>query len=153
MGRPKKVIPPITITSCVQCGKELTPEAIIDTTRKESICSECLHKIYDDCFNYYKKKNDNNPKKAAIKKVCMIMDWYFDDSLFDSVSKKQTGIISAYIKGLERKNLLDKDYDDSVVDSVINSIRIDIEPKVNISCIYSEKIIEKARIAITNRTI
>lgn len=153
MGRPKKVIPPVTITSCIHCGKEINPETIINVARKESVCPECLYKIYDGCLSYYKKKNYNNPKKAAIKKVCMMLDWYYDEFLFNAVAKKQSGIIQAYIKMLDGKKLLDKSYDDSVVDSVINSIRIDIEPKVNISCIHSDKIVEKTRIAITNRTI
>ena len=75
------------------------------------ICNECIEKMHED---YLKMFNGDN--RAAMKRLCMKMDLYWSDDIYDTV-EKTTGSrskVRAYIAKTNLYKYIDKNYDDTI---------------------------------------
>ena len=76
------------------------------------ICNECIDRMYD---NYLKTLGDS---KSAMRRMCMKLDLYWNESLFNTV-EKMAGIKSHIRNYIARTNMvayMDKDYDTTIAE-------------------------------------
>lgn len=51
-------------------------------------CKQCIEKFYQYHFNKYTNEGCTSPERKAIKRVCMILDIYYVEKVFNSAMKK-----------------------------------------------------------------
>ena len=80
---------------CFYCGKEY-----VDTNYYKSnsefyknigkipYCKQCIERFYQYHFEKYTNEGCLLPEKKAIKRMCMVFDIYYKDSIYESVMKK-----------------------------------------------------------------
>lgn len=114
-----------TMTCCI-CGEEKDEKRFYTTMSgfykhygRIPMCTECV----DDMFMMYRERYDKegytNPDKKAVKRICMALDVYYKDSLFESALKSwnkrpDMSMMIHYMKnGRLGTNRL-KSYDDTI---------------------------------------
>ena len=78
------------------------------------MCSNCV----DDLYQYYKEKLGDD--RAALKRICMKLDLYWSDSIYDMV-ERTAGVTSRVRNYIGKTNLaryIDKGYDDTVEEEI-----------------------------------
>lgn len=112
-GRPPKV----RETTCTRCGKVYPSKAkhfnrsrsplFFYNDRYFPICRNCIIDMYEG----YIKELGN--ERDAIRRICMKLDIYWNDTLYNSVdnSKSSTPKIMTYIKNSNLNHYKDKNYD------------------------------------------
>ena len=87
-------------------------------------CSECVDEMYDE---YRKKLGDD---RRAMKRMCMKMDLYWSDSIFDMV-ERTAGVnsrIRSYIGKTNIIRYIDKTYDDTLQEEEKKGAAVSLAP-------------------------
>lgn len=150
MGRPKKVVSPndsiIQTTSsqtpktlyCSCCGKEFDLDVLnfykTKITAYKGIgyypfCKTCLDKIYQGYYKQYTIEGNLNPDRKAIERICMMLNIYYSDEVFDGAVKNQekgfsngaTNLISLYIKQVNMHQYCKKNYDTTIKEKMLSA--------------------------------
>lgn len=115
-GKPPKY----SIGACTRCGKEHNNRhqyfyksqspLFYNNDRYLPICKDCMIEIYD---NYKKILGDD---KEAMRRLCMKLDIYWNESIYNSMQKSPTATnnISVYIRTTNLKSYKGKTYDDTL---------------------------------------
>lgn len=97
---------------------------------KIPICKNCIEKLYQHYLELYTSNQYKEPEKKAVIRLCMALDIYYSDNIFDSALKKtetkNTSLIAAYFtiaalsQNRNKKNydttlFLENDIEDSIV--------------------------------------
>lgn len=77
-------------------------------TGRLPICNMCLNDLYEIFLDRYKKP------EAVIKRMCMMFDLYYDESLIDSSVKAKSKPIAEYIRKLNMIQYKNKSFDTSL---------------------------------------
>ena len=82
-------------------------------------CGECLDKFYQNYLKKYETLGYQNPERKAIERICMTLDIYYSDKIFDSaikVSKTRTEatLIALYLKQVKLYQYRNKNYDTTI---------------------------------------
>lgn len=83
-------------------------------------CKECIDKFYQKFLKKYKAVFEQvEPERKAIERVCMVLDVYYSDSIFDAAEKESkdnldTPLIWLYMKHASLIQYYKKSYDDTI---------------------------------------
>lgn len=139
--------------TCFNCGKEYvetnyykSSSIFFNGIGKIPYCKQCIEKLYQIYYEKYTNEGSLTPEKSAVRRVCMALDIYYNDSIFDSStmnSKKRNINISAmaaYMKTIQLHQYKGKTFDNTIseeekeefVANVINNTSYDIDVDENI---------------------
>lgn len=117
-----------TTLHCLHCNDVYDSNEFYDSDSEwhESICKipyciKCLDNFYQDYFKKYKELEYPNPDRKAIERICMTLDIYYSDKIFDSAikdSKVRTDatLIALYLKQVKLYQYRKKNYDTTIHD-------------------------------------
>lgn len=81
--------------TCLYCEKEYADKNFYKSnsnfyskTGKIPYCKQCIENFYQSYFEKYTNEGCLSPEKKAIKRLCMIFDIYYNDSVCDSSMNK-----------------------------------------------------------------
>lgn len=137
MGRPKKEI--IPTKRCLHCGMELTDKHFNKLNTNSNIyagnnnyipiCKDCVKILYEQFKIQYAnqfsvlgmKPDEKEAQKLAIRRLCMALDIYYSDRLFEAALKQierfpTIDMITAYMKVANLKQNKRKTYDDTILE-------------------------------------
>lgn len=145
MGRPRKdskpaktARPTSEVTGTIKCHRckkicfehELykTPSVFFPVGRIP-YCKDCIEEFYNHFYKQYESEGSAYPEKKAIRRLCMALDMYYDDDLYEravkNTSKLNISVISSYMKLSGLKQNQAKSYDTTIFkensDGVIES--------------------------------
>lgn len=100
------------------------------------ICKDCASELYKQYFEMVKEESDssgivlgeNQAKKAAIERMCMLFDIYFSSGMFGAAMKcyekhlddgKKTDLWKSYLKIINLKQNQGKSYDDTIIERTV----------------------------------
>lgn len=127
LNKKESIIAPDTL-HCMCCNNELSAKEFYDSdskfhrsTGKIPYCKDCLDDFYNDYFKQYTTLGYANPDRKAIERICMLLDLYYSDKIFDSALSKlndNTGatIVSMYFKGVKLYQYRKKNYDTTIIE-------------------------------------
>ena len=113
---------------CLCCGKEFSSNEIYDSDSefhssigKIPYCKECIDNFYQHYLKKYEMLEYPNPERKAIERICMALDIYYKDKIFDSAvkdSKTRTNatLIALYLKQVKLYQYRNKNYDTTIND-------------------------------------
>lgn len=125
-GRPKTK-KTVTMT-CFRCGETKDEKKFYTTTseffknnKRLPICNECMDDMYMEYYDKYSKEGYVNPDKKAVERVCMTLDVYFKDTLFESareswVKNPEMSMMLYYMRLTRLGTNRTKTYDDTMLD-------------------------------------
>lgn len=115
-----------TTLHCLRCNEVYDSSEFYDSDSilYESIgkipyCKECLDKFYQDYLKKYTTLEYQNPERKAIERICMFLDIYYKDDIYDAaVSKKEadTTLIASYFRQIKLYQYRKKNYDTTIHD-------------------------------------
>lgn len=93
--------------ACLYCGNEYIDTSYYNSnskfysnTGKIPYCKQCIERFYQYYFDKYTNEGCLTPEKKAIKRLCMVLDVYFREDVFNSSMKKvNDGIMSMSLIG------------------------------------------------------
>ena len=95
--------------TCICCGKSYDSDKyyVSDSPQfkaygKIPYCKECIDKLYQGYLDEYKSLGYTNPEKRATQRVCMALDLYYGDDMYD--------IAMADMKKRSEKSKTDKEF-------------------------------------------
>ena len=96
-SKPLKKIESITSPeklNCLHCNKELNGNTFYESgseiykaVGKVPYCRTCLEELYKSYLKKYKSLDYLAPEKMAIERICMIVDIYYSDKVFENALK------------------------------------------------------------------
>lgn len=108
---------------CVCCGKEFKLKDFYNSNSnlhaasgKIPWCRDCIDKIYYDYCEKYKTNGYAEPEKKAIERMCMFLDIYFCNKVYDAAVKQiedgavASSLISSYIRIAKLSQYRSKNY-------------------------------------------
>lgn len=106
---------------CVRCGtmygkrKGYFPVSYGSTYKGTGylhMCKECI----EDLFSTYLAQCKDN--KLAVRQVCRKLDIYWNESIFETVEKRNTtrSLMSGYLQKVTNNNAIGKSYDDTLLE-------------------------------------
>ena len=136
MGRPRKKTTEekpyeaksIETLKCLHCGRVLGIKEFYESTSvfykdygKLPYCKECIEEFYYKFLDEYKKVNYLNPERKAVERVCMSLDFYYSDKIFDNAikeysDKRETSIMVFYCKHVKLNQYRNKNYDTTILE-------------------------------------
>lgn len=113
--------------TCFYCGKEYVESNyyksfgnFFDNIGKIPYCKQCIEKLYQYYFDKYTNEGYLNPEERAVKRVCMAMDIYYLDKVFNSAMNKvkETNIspMGQYMRIIQLSQYQDKSYDNTILE-------------------------------------
>lgn len=111
---------------CLKCGEKIdvknlygTQSTFYETYLKIPYCKDCLDDLYQEYYEKYKKEGYTNPERKSVERVCMAIDLYYRDSLFESAMKSwektpETSVMIYYIRNTRLRSNINKTYDDTL---------------------------------------
>lgn len=147
-GRPRKdanaqTIPVATL-ACPICKKILSENEFYNSRSlffdgKITYCKSCVDILYKKYVKKYKDDGHDFPEKDAIRRICMALDIYYSEGIFNTAvknteSKPNMSLISSYFKIVQLVQYSRKTYDDTIAEEgtiVIESA--EAENPINIS--------------------
>ena len=113
--------------TCFYCGKEYVESnyyksfgKFFDNIGKIPYCKQCIEKLYQYYFDKYTNEGYLNPEERAVKRVCMAMDIYYLDKVFNSAMNKvkETNIspMGQYMRIIQLSQYQDKSYDNTILE-------------------------------------
>lgn len=114
---------------CCRCGERKdikkfygTASKFYTTYLRIPICSDCIDDMYMEYCDEYKGMGYANPEKKAVERVCMAMDVYYKDSLFESAKKSwekkpDVSIMIYYMRNSRLSSMRLKTYDQTLKES------------------------------------
>ena len=84
-------------------------------------CRKCLDEFYQNYLNKYISLKYTNPERKAIERICMILDIYYSDKIFDSAVKvsetrREATLLALYLKQSRLYQYRKKNYDTTIND-------------------------------------
>ena len=170
MGRPKKVIPPESVSKitsskspetlrCFCCGKDLEISNFYKTRLSTyqgmgvfPLCKTCLDSIYQEYFNEYTVDGVLRPDRKAVERICMMLNIYYSDEVFDGAIQKKgfandnTAVIALYIKQVNMNQFFRKNYDTTIKEKLLaaDSLAKDsIEKSIAVVCTLDDISVQK----------
>ena len=116
------------ILHCLRCNGEFDSNEFYDSDSEiyESIgkipyCRECLDKFYQHYLKNYETLGYKNSERKAIERICMTLDIYYSDKIFDSAVKlsevrTEATIFALYLKQAKLYQYRKKNYDTTIND-------------------------------------
>ena len=113
---------------CLRCNEVYDSSEFYDSDSElhESIgkipyCRECLDKLYQYYLKKYETLEYGNPDRKAVERICMALDIYYSDKIFDaaikeSKTKTDTTFIALYFKHAKLYQYRNKNYDSTIHD-------------------------------------
>ena len=108
---------------CVCCGKEFKLKDFYNSNSnlhaasgKIPWCRDCIDNIYYDYCEKYKTNGYAEPEKKAIERMCMFLDIYFCNKVYDAAVKQiedgavTSSLISSYIRIAKLSQYRSKNY-------------------------------------------
>lgn len=138
----KEAITSLTTLQCMCCGKEQSSDIFYDsdsefhaTIGKMPYCRECLNEFYQNYLEKYKALKYSNPERKAIERICMALDIYYSDKIFDSAvkvseTKREATLFALYLKQVKLYQYRKKNYDTTINDRFIEMKNEDISISV-----------------------
>jgi len=126
--RSEKALVTKDVVCCVHCGKALTTKDFTSSSSKLfkakgklPYCKKCIEKLYNDFCKQYEKLESVNPKRMAVEHMCMLLDVYFTEVVFDlaieDASYSANGsVIASYLKRTAINPYMEKRYDDTIME-------------------------------------
>lgn len=139
-----------TTLHCLRCNGEFDSNEFYDSDSEiyESIgkipyCRECLDKFYQHYLKNYETLKYEFPERKAIERICMTLDIYYSDNIFDSAVKlsevrTEATIFALYLKQAKLYQYRKKNYD-----TTINDKYKAMKDKVSVMPINEEQIAER----------
>jgi hypothetical protein len=113
---------------CAHCNELRSAKDFYDSdsefykaTGKIPYCKSCIDEFYHNFLNEYKKQKYSNPERKAIERVCMALDFYYSDKIFDSamkesLDKRDTTLMVLYCKNVKLYQYRKKNYDTTILE-------------------------------------
>ena len=113
---------------CMCCNNELNIKEFYNSDSefhrsvgKIPYCKECIEKFYFDYLKKYKAMGYANPEKKSIERICMLLDVYYSDKIFDSAYNQLDGnanatLIQLYMKHVKLYQYRTKNYDTTITE-------------------------------------
>lgn len=130
-SRKQKPITKATAATCLRCGERIDVKNLYSsispfytTYMKIPFCKDCIDDMYQVYYNKYNGDGYTNPERKAIERLCMIMDVYYNDDIFDKAYKAwdkapDTPLIFQYIKITRLIAYQKKTYDDTLKEKFV----------------------------------
>ena len=111
---------------CLCCNKEYENKDFYGSDSefygaivKIPYCKRCLDNLYQYYLRKCKKIGYPNPERRAVERICMALDVYYSDKIFDSAVKESESwpdatFISLYFKIVKLYQYRKKDYDSTI---------------------------------------
>lgn len=111
---------------CLKCNGEFDSKEFYDSDSElhESIgkipyCRACLDKFYQDYLKKYEDLKYLNYERKAVERICMVLDIYYSDKIFDSAvnlseKKRDATLFSLYLKQAKLYQYRNKNYDTTI---------------------------------------
>lgn len=134
------------ILHCLCCDREFDSKEFYssDSDLHKSIgkipyCRECLDEFYQNYLSEYTRLDYHNPDRKAIERLCMALDIYYSDKIFDSAVKESevrtdATLFALYLKQAKLYQYRKKNYDTTIHDKYKN-----IKNGESVLSIYTEK--------------
>ena len=111
---------------------------------KVPYCRKCINEFYQSYLEEYEKLEYQNPDRKAVERICMALDLYYNDKVFDSAvkdfQKRSDGtFIASYFKQVKLYQYRNKDYNTTIH----NKFKIMKDNNV-LSSIYTEQDIDQS---------
>ena len=125
---PKPAIAKPTRLTCSRCGRQIdiidlykTTSPFYDIYKKIPFCKDCLDDLYQEYYDKYSKQGYNMPERKAVERICMALDIYFKESLFQTAMSQyektpETPLIMLYIRTARVGRNYQRTYDDTIKD-------------------------------------
>lgn len=93
---------------------------------KVPYCRACLDKFYQDYLKKYKDLKYLFPERKAVERICMTLDLFYSDKIFDlavkaSQTKVMASLISLYFQQVKLYQHRNKDYNTTIQEKYKNS--------------------------------
>lgn len=129
LKKKESIVDPKTL-NCMCCNNELSAKEFYDSDSdlyisigKIPYCKECIEKLYQNYHEKYKNLGYTNPDRKSVERICMALDLYYNDDIFDSVVKqaesgRMSGVplIYLYVRQIKMYQYRNKDYDTTIHD-------------------------------------
>lgn len=119
---------------CLHCNREFKVDDFYTSdselhraTCRLPYCKGCLDRFYLDYYEKYQERGYSNPDRRAVERLCMTLDLYYSDKVFDSAVKDMNKrvekitdpgititIFSSYMKKIKLYQYREKDYDTTI---------------------------------------
>lgn len=122
----KESIATLETLHCLKCNDEFDSKEFYDSDSElhESIgkipyCRTCLDKFYQNYLKKYEELEYLNPERKAIERICMALDIYYNDKIFDSAvklseQKREATLFALYLKQVKLYQYRNKNYDTTI---------------------------------------
>lgn len=100
--------------TCIYCGNEYTDanyyssnSKFYSNTGRIPYCKQCIERFYQYYFEKYISDGCLTPERKAVKRICMVLDIYFREDVFNSSMKKvkegtmNISVIGQYMKTIQ----------------------------------------------------
>lgn len=109
---------------CPRCGKEFSfvdmyASNTIAYPDRVPLCKDCIKECYEKYVYEYKLMDRKRPERDAVRRMCMILDKYYSDEIYDKSVKNLDSVagsspIVLYLKTLQLAPYKKKSYDDTI---------------------------------------
>ena len=111
---------------CLRCNGSYDSDEFYasDSELHESIgkipyCRKCLDELYWNYLKKYEELKYINPDRKAIERICMALDIYYSDKVFDSAvkvseTKQEATLFALYLKQVKLYQYRKKNYDTTI---------------------------------------
>ena len=131
-GRPPKK-EKIILMPCLCCGRDYdiknfysSNSLLYKIKSKIPYCKSCIALIYDEFFKECKIRGYRNPEQKATQRICMSLDLYYSDALFENAmndyvknkdsSNNELSFMSFYIRHAKLTQYSNKDYNSTILE-------------------------------------
>lgn len=91
---------------------------LFGATGRIPYCDECLSKFYEEYYTQYRNLGYPNPSRRAIERICMMMDLYYSDDIYDNAAKRLENnggtIFLRYMQQVKMYQYRKKNYDTTI---------------------------------------
>lgn len=127
---------------CLSCGGTFDSSDFYDSDSefhsgvgKIPYCRECFEKFYQKYLQKYIKANREFPEKDAIERICMSVDIYYSDKVYEAAVKEsririETSLMSLYLKQVKLYQYRKKNYDSTITEKEKNKNNTTTEIKL-----------------------
>lgn len=138
---------------CLRCNELYDSDEFYasDSELHESIgkipyCRKCLDEMYQNYLKKYEELKYINPDKKAVERLCMALDIYYSDKVFDSAvklseTKQEAALFSLYLKQVKLYQYRKKNYDTTIKEKFDK-----IKDNDNSMSVYTEQDVEQSEL-------
>lgn len=153
--RKKEAIATPETMNCLRCNKPFDRDIFYDSDSEQfqsvgkvPYCKECLDEMRRQNVKKYKNLGYRNYERKAVERVCMMLDLYYADKIFDAaIGEKEkcpdTPFMSCYMKHVKLYQYRKKDYNSTIADRYKEAK--DSIPIMSMNMLEDEKVEEELR--------